>query len=105
MHIGFDRPHRAFHDQFHTDGGGQMKDDVALVDEFGDDRAMMHAFNRVLKFGMLAQMPDIGHAAGGKVVQRVDFVAPRQVGVGEVRSDEARAAGDQNPHEDSSRKV
>ena len=41
VHVGLDRVHRLLDDQLHADGGGEVKDDVAAIDELGEQRLVV----------------------------------------------------------------
>jgi hypothetical protein len=41
VHVGFDRVHRLLDDQLDADGRGEMKDDVAAVDELGEQGSLL----------------------------------------------------------------
>ena len=94
MHVCLDGAHGAFDNQFDSDRGGEVKDDVALIDQFGGDRLVVHVLDRVMETWMFFQMANVFNAASGKVVNDKNFVAALKIRVGKMRADEARAAGD-----------
>ena len=93
MHVCFNRAHGALNNQLDAHGRREMKDDVALVDQLGGDRAIVDAVNRVVKVRVVFQMVNVLDAAGGKIVDDEDLVATLEVCVAEMRADEAGAAG------------
>ena len=48
----------------------------------------------ILQLGMSFQMANIIHAASGKIIEEHDAIAAVEQALGEMRSDEAGAAGD-----------
>ena len=87
------RVHRLLDDQAHADGGGEVVDDVALVDELADDRPGEHRVDDEVEARVLAQVGDVVDAAGREVVEREDLPALLEQRLAEVRADEAGAAG------------
>ena len=86
--------HGLLDDQPDADGGRQVVDDVALVDELADDRRREDGVDDEVEVGSVAQVLDVAMRAGGKVVEDVDLPAPPSSMLGEVGADEARPAGD-----------
>ena len=89
------RVHGLLDDQAHADGGRQVVDDVALVDELADDRRGEHRVDDEVKAGPVAQRLDVAMRACGKVVEDEDLRASIEQGFREVGADEARPARDQ----------
>ena len=98
VHVGFDRVDRGFDDQLDADGGGQVHDDVRAIDELGEHRFVGDGVDRVVKFGVRLEMGDVVDRPGREVVEGVDLVAAREERLGQVRADEARAAGYEDAH-------
>ena len=51
VHVGLDRVHRLFDDLLHADRCGEMEDDVAAVDELGQERLVLDGVDRVAEAG------------------------------------------------------
>ncbi len=97
--VRLDGSHRAFDDQPHADRRRQVKDDVALVHQFGDRRRMMDALDRVMEPGMASQVADIVDASRREVVEHEHFVASLEIRIGQMRPDEPSPACDQHAHQ------
>ena len=96
--VGFDGAHRAFDHQTHTDCGGQMVNEIGKIDELCHQPGVGDRVNAVLEPGVILKALDVGHRAGGKIVNNVDFVAGGKVSFGKVRTDEPRSSGDEDLH-------
>ena len=94
MHVRLDRADGALDDELDADGRGEVEDDVALVDQLGHDGLVVYAVDGVVEARVRLEVRDVFDAAGREVVEDVDLVAALEVGVGEVRADEARPARD-----------
>jgi hypothetical protein len=92
--VGFDRVDRLLHDQLHADRGGQMKHHVAAIDELGEQRLVVHRVDEVLEACPPLEMRDVVDGPGRQVVEDEDLMAVLEQRLGQMRSDEARAAGD-----------
>jgi hypothetical protein len=57
--VGGDGPHRALDDQLDADRGGEVVDDVGLVDQLSDNPGGVARVDRVLELGLRAQVPDV----------------------------------------------
>ncbi len=101
MHVGLDRAHRALDDQRDADRGGEVEDDVGLVDQLGDHGIVLGGVDRVLEAGMALEVADVVDPARRQVVEDVDRVAVLEQHIAEMRADEAGAAGDQKAHRGS----
>ena len=75
VYIGLDGLDRAFDDEFDTDGGGQMDDDIGIVNEFGEQLAILEVVEVILHAVGRLEMADVFDAAGRKVVQQNDVFA------------------------------
>ena len=91
-----ERVHRLLDDQPHADGGGEVVDDVALVDELVHDRRVEHGVDDEV------EVPDGRAGARRSRATPVERSSSAQTSqslveeeLGEVGADEARAAGDQ----------
>ncbi len=92
--IGLDGSNRAFHDEFHAHGSGEMENDVGLVHQFGQQMTVFQGFEKIVHPVILLEVPDILHAPGGKIVHQQDLVAALKQTFRQVRTDKPRTAGD-----------
>ena len=76
-----------------------MKDHVALVHQLGHRGRVMNALDRVMEPGMPAHVADVVNASGREVVEYEHLLAPLEIGIGQVRPDESRPAGDEHAHQ------
>ena len=96
VHVGLDRVHRLLDDQLDADGGGEMKDDVAAVDQLGQQRFVRHRVDDVLEAGRPLRCAMLSIEPVDRLSRTDDLVAVRASRrFGEVGSDEPGAAGDQ----------
>ena len=63
VHVGLDRVDRLLDDQLHADRGGEMKDDVAAIDELGQQRLVVDRVDEVLEAGAPLEVRDVLHRA------------------------------------------
>jgi hypothetical protein len=49
MDVRLDSAHRAFYNELHSDGGREVKDYVALIDQFGGHWMVVHGIDGVMK--------------------------------------------------------
>src|SRR5713226_8360070 len=95
VYVGLDGLDGAFDDEFDADGGGKMDDDIGIINEFGEQLAILDVVQVILHaFGRL-EMADVFDAAGGEVVEQSDAVAAVEQSLREVRTNKAGAASDQ----------
>ena len=87
-----------FDHQTHTHCGREMVNEIGNVHEFGHQPYVGHRVNAVLEPGIILKALDVGHRAGGKIVNDVDFVAGGKVSFGKMRTDESRSSGDEDLH-------
>ena len=59
---------------------------------------LVDAVDRIVKARMLPQMVNVGDRSCGEIVENKDVVASLDVGIRQMRSDKACAAGDQDFH-------
>jgi len=71
-----------------------VKDDVALIDQLGGDRLIVHVLDCVVKTRVIFQVANVFNAPRGKIVDDKNFIAALQIRVGKMRANEARAACD-----------
>ena len=87
--------HRLVDDQPHPDRSREVVDDVAAVDELVDDGRLQNAVDDQMKPVAITEMLDVLQRAGREVVERPDVPAVVEKPLGEIRADEACAAGDE----------
>ena len=98
VHVGLDRVDRALDDQFDADRGGEVEDDVGAIDPARRAAARCRPCRSCRGSRARLEMRDVVDRAGRQVVEHLDLVAALRAALGEVRADEARAAGDQGFH-------
>jgi hypothetical protein len=76
--VRLDRAHRALDDEGDADGGGEVVDDVGLVDELSDDRRARARLNRVAEPRAGLEVTHVVDRAGREVVENVDTVVARE---------------------------
>ena len=96
--VGLDGANRGLDDQLHPHGGRQVKDPVAAVDQLRHHRHVGARVDDVAEALLALQVPDVVDAAGRQIIDDADLVAALQQLVGQVRSDEPRAASDEITH-------
>ena len=75
MDVGLDGVHRRLDDQLDADGRREVEDDVALIDEFGHQPAVVDAVDGVVVARVRLQVRDVVEAPRGEVVDAEDLVA------------------------------
>ena len=75
VHVGLDRVHRLLDDQLDADGGGEMKHDVAAIDQLGEQRLVVDRVDEVLESGAPFQVRDVVDRAGRQVVEDQHLMA------------------------------
>ena len=98
VHVGLDGIHRLLDDQLDADRGGEVEDDVASIDQLGEQSLVVDRVDEVLEPGPPLEMRDVVDRTGRQVVEDQDLVALREQGVGEVGADKPGSAGDQGTH-------
>ena len=96
--VGLDGVHRLLDDQLDPHRRGEMEDDVAAIDELGEQRLVVDRIDEVLEPLTSLQMGDVLDRAGRQVVEHQDLMAACEQRVGEVRPDESGATGDERAH-------
>ena len=94
LDVGFDRLHRTLDDEPDPDGGGEMEDDVGVVDELRHDGAVLDRVDRVRESRLGFEVLDVFHPPRGEIVDDRDVVAALEQRVREMRSDETGPARD-----------
>ena len=94
-HVRDHRVHRLLDDQPHADRGGEVVDDVALVDELADDRRRQHRVDDEVEARPVAQLLDVAMSSCREVVEDEDLLSLLEQLLGQMRADEARTARDQ----------
>ena len=92
--VRHERLHRLLDDEPHADRRCEVVDDVALVDELVDDRPVQDGVDDEVELVAVAEVLDVVERSGREVVEHPHLVALVEQELGEVRADEARAAGD-----------
>ena len=98
MHVGLDRVDGSFDDQLDADRRREVHDDIRSVHELGEHRFIGNAVDRVMELRMLFEMGDVVDRPRRQVVERIDLVAAREKGLGQVRTDKPGAAGYEDAH-------
>ena len=98
VHVGLDRIDGLLDDQLHADGRREMKDHVAAIDEFGEERLVVDRVDEVLEAGAALEVGDVVDRSGRQVVENQDLVPLLEQRIRQMGSDEPRAAGDQRSH-------
>src|SRR5579885_1678439 len=75
-----------------------MKDDVAAVDQLGEQRLVVDRVDEVLESRPPLQVRDVVDRSGRQVVEDQHVVSAREQSLRQMRTDEAGAAGDQRTH-------
>ena len=81
VHVGFDRVDRLLDDEPDADGGGEMKDDIAAVDELGQQRLVLDRVDEVLESRPALQVGDVADGARREIVEDEDFMSPLRAGL------------------------
>src|SRR5581483_6410227 len=77
-----------------------MKDNVAAIDQFGEERFVVDRVDEVLEPGSPFQVRDVVERTGGQVVEHQDFVSLGEQSFGQMGADEAGSASNQRAHSD-----
>ena len=75
-------------DQLHADRGREMEDDVAAIDQLGQQRLVRDGVDGVVELGVRLEVRDVVDRAGGQVVEDEDLVAAIEQRFGQMRPDE-----------------
>ena len=73
--VGLDGLDGAFDDELDADGGGEMDDHIGIVNELGEQLAILDIVQMILHAVGGLEMADIFDAAGGEIVEQNDAVA------------------------------
>ncbi len=98
LNVDFDALNGVVYDELDTDRRGEMDNNIRISDETIEDRLVQHGFAHESKLGMLQQRLHVFNSAGREVVDDRDVSALRKTELGQVRSDETGASGDQHMH-------
>jgi hypothetical protein len=96
--IGVDATHRFVDDVLHTDRRGQMVDLVHASDKIVHQRLVQYGIVEEAKPVLGQQVLDVGHSVSREVVHHQDVVALGHEEICQMGADEARSAGNENPH-------
>jgi hypothetical protein len=80
-----------------------MNHRVGVVDQFGDKLAILDVVEVILHPVERLEVPDVVHAARGKIVEQDDVVAAIEQALRKMRTNEAGAAGNQKSQNSSKR--
>ena len=72
-----------------------MNDNVCVIDEFRKEVLIFNAVKVIREIFRTFQVPDVLHATGGEVVQKVDLVTLLEQPFREVRTDKSRTTRDE----------
>src|SRR5262249_43493702 len=89
---------RLLDDQLHADRGGEMKDDLALIDELRQQRLVRDRVDDIREPLVGLEMGDVVDRAGRQVVDDGNIMPVLQQAFRQMRADEARASCDQSFH-------
>ena len=93
--IGFDGAHGAFDDELDADSGGEMDDDVGIVDEFREQLQIFDIVQVIFHVAGSLKVTDVVHASRGEIVEQDDAIVASKKPFRQMRTDETGAAGDQ----------
>src|SRR5207302_511765 len=97
--VGLDGADRRLDDQLDADGGGEVVDLVAAVDELGHQVMVGAGVDGVVEAIVGLEVPDVVDTSGRQIVDDVDLVTAAQKLLRQVRANESGAAGDEITHE------
>ena len=83
----------------HAHRGREMIDDVSAIDQFGDERLVHHRIDDVFESLAALEVDDVVHRSRRQIVHDENAVALREKRLGQMRSDEPRAAGEKGLHD------
>jgi hypothetical protein len=98
LHVRQQCPAGLLDDQAHSHSGCQVIDRVATVHKLADDGRGEHRVDDEVEALALAELDNIRLCARREVVEGEDLPALVEQELGQVRADEAGAAGDQGAH-------
>ena len=93
--VGLDGANGAFDDELHADGGGEVNHSIGVIDELGDELAILDIVEVILHAVEGFEVADVVHAAGGEIVEQHDVVAAIEQALRQMRADEAGTASNQ----------
>ena len=73
--IGLDGLDWTLDDKFDSYGGSQMDDDIGVVNEFGEQLAILDVIEVILHAPGGLEMADVFNAAGRKIIEQDDTIA------------------------------
>jgi hypothetical protein len=94
------RLERPFDDELDTHRRREVDDHLGLIHQFADRRMIEDRSTNEPEPWIALEMSDVAQGPGRQVVQHHDLVAPSDQSIGEVRTDEPGAAGDEVAHLD-----
>src|SRR6202030_2212528 len=75
VYVGLDGLDGAFDDEFDSDSGGQMDDHIGIIDEFGEQLAILNVIQVILHTAGRLEMANVIDTARRKVVEQNNAVA------------------------------
>ena len=82
--IGFDGADGALDNQANADGGGEMNNNVGIVDELRDKLPIFNGVEMIFHAIGNFQMPNVLHASCGEIVEEDDVVTAIEKPLGEM---------------------
>src|SRR2546430_1336082 len=89
MDVRLNRMDWLLDDEFDPDRGGEVKHDVAPIDQLRQERLVVHRIDEVLEAGPSFQVSDVVDRPGRQVVEDEHVVTLRQHRFRKMRADEA----------------
>src|SRR5713226_1507155 len=75
VYVGLDGLDGAFDDELDADGGGEVDDDIGVIDELGEQLAIFDVVEMILHAVGRLEMANVFDAAGREIVEQDDAVA------------------------------
>src|SRR5262249_43791045 len=96
--VCFDRADRALDYEPHSNRRRQVIDNIAEVDQLGDQPIISYGINIVVEVWIWLEMADFSNGASRAVVKKIAFLPPLEMSFSEVGSNESGTASDQDLH-------
>ena len=78
VNVCLDRVNRLLDEQLDANGGGQMKDNIASIDEFCEQRLVTDGIDEIFETRLSLQMGDIFYRDGRQIVENYNLVPMSQ---------------------------
>ena len=98
MDVRLNRMDWLLDDEFDPDRRGEVKHDVAPIDQLRQERLVVHRIDEVLEAGPSFQVSDVVDRPGRQVVEDEHVVTLRQHRFRKMRADEAGPSRNQRAH-------